>query len=89
MDISGSGTLDRLNLSEGLLGKFLPRIGPKSRSNVRFELPLLIRAMPIVPRGPEIDYVDQKLDDPIKLRIYHGADCGFRLYQDKGVYGRR
>ncbi len=47
-------------------------------------LPLFIRAGSIVPLGPEIDYANQKPEDPIELRIYPGADGEFDLYQDEG-----
>jgi alpha-D-xyloside xylohydrolase len=47
-------------------------------------MPLFIRAGSIVPLGPEIEYADQKPDDPIELRIYTGADATFSLYSDQG-----
>jgi alpha-D-xyloside xylohydrolase len=47
-------------------------------------IPLYIRAGAILPMGPEIEYADQKPDTPIELRIYHGADCSFDLYEDEG-----
>jgi alpha-D-xyloside xylohydrolase len=48
------------------------------------KLPLFMRAGSIVPLGPEIEYADQKPDDPIELRIYRGADGAFDLYEDEG-----
>jgi alpha-D-xyloside xylohydrolase len=43
-----------------------------------------MRAGSIVPLGPEIEYVGQKPNDPIELRIYSGADGTFNLYEDEG-----
>jgi alpha-D-xyloside xylohydrolase len=47
-------------------------------------MPVYIKAGSIVPLGPEIEYVDQKPNDPIELRIYTGADGSFELYADEG-----
>ena len=48
------------------------------------KLPLFMRAGSIVPLGPEVEYADEKPDDPIELRIYRGADGAFDLYEDEG-----
>jgi alpha-D-xyloside xylohydrolase len=47
-------------------------------------IPLYVRAGSILPLGPEIQYADEKPDEPIELRIYRGADGNFALYQDSG-----
>lgn len=47
-------------------------------------IPLFVRAGSIIPLGPEIEYADQKPDDPIELRVYTGADGLFALYSDEG-----
>ena len=47
-------------------------------------MPLYIRAGSILPLGPEIEYAEQKPEDPIELRIYPGADGRFQLYGDEG-----
>jgi alpha-D-xyloside xylohydrolase len=47
-------------------------------------LPLFIRAGSVVPLGPEIEYVGQKPDAPIEVRIYRGADGTFNLYEEEG-----
>ena len=47
-------------------------------------LPLFMRAGSIVPMGPEVQYAEQKPDDPIEIRIYRGADGSFNLYEDEG-----
>jgi len=47
-------------------------------------LPLFMRAGSIVPMGPEIQYAEQKTDDPVEIRIYRGADGAFDLYEDEG-----
>ncbi len=48
------------------------------------EIPLFVRAGSIVPLGPEMQYTGEKPADPIELRIYHGADGRFALYEDEG-----
>ena len=58
------------------------------------KIPLMVKAGSIIPMGPFIQYSTEKPADPIELRIYPGADCGFTLYEDendnydyeKGVY---
>jgi len=47
-------------------------------------IPLYIRAGSILPWGPLMQYADEKQEDPIKLRIYAGADGKFQLYEDEG-----
>jgi alpha-D-xyloside xylohydrolase len=47
-------------------------------------LPLYIRAGSIIPMGPLVQYVNEKPDGPIELRIYRGADGTFTLYEDDG-----
>ena len=47
-------------------------------------MPLFVKAGSIVPYGPAIKYVSQKLADPMELRIYRGADGSFNLYEDEG-----
>jgi alpha-D-xyloside xylohydrolase len=48
-------------------------------------IPLFIPAGAILPLGPAEQYVDQKPEDPIELRIYPGADGAFTLYEDEGT----
>jgi hypothetical protein len=31
------------------------------------------------PLGPEIEYADQRTDEPIELRVHRGSDGGFEL----------
>lgn len=47
-------------------------------------IPLYVRAGSIVPLGPDLQYADEKLADPIELRVYRGADGAFTLYEDEG-----
>ena len=47
-------------------------------------IPLYVRAGSIIPLGPEVEYAEQKPNDPIELRIYAGADGDFNLYEDAG-----
>ena len=48
-------------------------------------LPFYVRAGAIVPIGPVKQYVDEKVDAPLELRIYPGSDGRFVLYDDDGV----
>ena len=47
-------------------------------------LPLFIRPGAIIPMGPFLQYSNEKLADPIELRIYPGANGSFTLYEDEG-----
>ena len=47
-------------------------------------LPLFIRAGSILPMGPLVQYANEKLDAPIEIRVYSGADGAFTLYEDDG-----
>jgi alpha-D-xyloside xylohydrolase len=47
-------------------------------------IPLHVRAGSIIPLGPEVEYAEQKPNDPIELQIYAGADGDFNLYEDAG-----
>ncbi|WP_197092673.1 TIM-barrel domain-containing protein [Labilibaculum euxinus] len=49
------------------------------------KMPLFVKAGSILPVGPEIEYTSQKLNAPIKLVIYTGADAQFELYEDEGL----
>jgi len=48
------------------------------------QMPLYVRAGSIIPMGPEEEYAAQKLDHPVELRVYPGADGDFTLYEDEG-----
>ncbi|HEX5424016.1 MAG TPA: TIM-barrel domain-containing protein [Candidatus Acidoferrales bacterium] len=47
-------------------------------------IPLYIRAGGIVPLGPVKQYVAEKVDGPLSVTIYPGADGSFLLYEDDG-----
>lgn len=47
-------------------------------------MPLYVRSGSIVPMGPDITYVDEKLNAPIELRVYPGQNGRFTLYDDEG-----
>jgi alpha-D-xyloside xylohydrolase len=47
-------------------------------------IPLFVPAGSILPMGPPIEYATQDPAGPIELRIYHGADGKFELYEDAG-----
>ena len=48
-------------------------------------LPLYVRAGSILPFGPVKQYVDEKVDAPLLLSIFPGADASFLLYEDDGT----
>jgi alpha-glucosidase/alpha-D-xyloside xylohydrolase len=47
-------------------------------------IPLYVRAGAINPRGPVKQYAEEKVDDPVTLWVYPGADGVFSLYEDDG-----
>jgi alpha-glucosidase (family GH31 glycosyl hydrolase) len=47
-------------------------------------MPLYVRAGSIVPLGPVKQYTSEKVDDPLTLVIYPGADATYILYEDDG-----
>lgn len=52
------------------------------------KIPVFVRAGSIVPTGPEIQYTSEKLDAPITLVVYTGADGSLAFYEDGGLsYG--
>ena len=48
-------------------------------------LPLYVRAGSILPLGPVKQFVDERVDGPLSVSIYAGADASFLLYEDDGV----
>ena len=51
-------------------------------------IPLFVRAGSILPTGPQVQHTAEKLDGPVTLTIYAGADGSFELYDDAGTtYG--
>jgi alpha-glucosidase (family GH31 glycosyl hydrolase) len=47
-------------------------------------MPLYVRAGAILPLGPVKQYVSQKVEQPLALRVFPGADGEFVLYEDDG-----
>jgi alpha-glucosidase/alpha-D-xyloside xylohydrolase len=47
-------------------------------------IPLYVRAGAIVPTGPVKQYTAEKVDGPLDISIYPGADGAFLLYEDDG-----
>jgi alpha-glucosidase (family GH31 glycosyl hydrolase) len=47
-------------------------------------IPLYMRAGAIVPMGPVKQYTGEKVDGPLNIAIYPGADGDFLLYEDDG-----
>lgn len=51
-------------------------------------MPLFVKAGSIVPVGPAVQHTAEKLDAPITLYVYQGANGSFDLYEDDGLtYG--
>ena len=48
------------------------------------KIPVFVRAGSILPTGPAITYTSEKLDGPLTLVVYTGADGAFSLYEDSG-----
>jgi alpha-glucosidase/alpha-D-xyloside xylohydrolase len=48
-------------------------------------IPLYVRAGSIIPLGPVKQYTAEKVDGPLTLVIYPGADATFTLYEDDGL----
>jgi len=48
-------------------------------------IPLYVRAGSILPVGPVRQYAAEKIDSPLSISIYPGADGRFLLYEDDGV----
>jgi alpha-glucosidase (family GH31 glycosyl hydrolase) len=48
-------------------------------------IPLYVRAGSILPLGPVKQYTGEKVDQPLEVMVYAGADASFLLYQDDGV----
>ena len=47
-------------------------------------VPLYVRAGAILPLGPVRQYTAEKVDEPLSIAIYPGADGAFLLYDDDG-----
>ena len=47
-------------------------------------MPLYVRAGAVIPRGPVRQYTDERVDGPLTLWVYPGADGAFSLYEDDG-----
>jgi alpha-glucosidase/alpha-D-xyloside xylohydrolase len=48
-------------------------------------MPLYVKAGSILPMGPVRQYADQKVTEPLTLRVYPGSDGNFSLYEDDGI----
>ncbi len=47
-------------------------------------VPLFVKAGSIIPMGPAMQYVDEKIADPLALDIHPYADSAYTLYEDDG-----
>ena len=48
-------------------------------------LPLFVREGAILPQGPVKQYVNEKVEGPLAIAVYPGADGEFLLYEDDGI----
>ena len=48
-------------------------------------IPVYVKGGSIVPTGPDKQHVAEKVDGPVVLNVYPGADATFTLYEDEGV----
>jgi alpha-glucosidase/alpha-D-xyloside xylohydrolase len=48
-------------------------------------IPLYVRAGGLLPLGPVKQYVTEKVDEPVSITVYPGADGQFQLYEDDGL----
>jgi alpha-glucosidase/alpha-D-xyloside xylohydrolase len=48
-------------------------------------MPIYVRAGAIVPVDPIRQYTGQKVEEPMTLKIYRGADGNYTLYDDDGI----
>jgi alpha-glucosidase (family GH31 glycosyl hydrolase) len=46
--------------------------------------PIYVRAGAVVPMGPVKQYVEERVDGPLTVNVYPGADGSFFLYEDDG-----
>lgn len=47
-------------------------------------IPVYVKAGSILPLGPEVEYAEQRTEEPTELRVYRGSDGSFALYDDQG-----
>jgi alpha-D-xyloside xylohydrolase len=60
--------------------------GQKTEADAKLDrIPVFVPAGSILPLGPTKQYVAEKPEGPIELRIYPGADASFTLYEDEGI----
>ncbi len=48
-------------------------------------IPVFVREGAILPIGPDLQFTDEKLADPLTIFVYKGTDGTFTLYEDEGV----
>ncbi len=48
------------------------------------QIPVFIKAGSIIPLGEVMQYTKERSMDTLEIRIYHGADGEFNLYEDEG-----
>jgi alpha-D-xyloside xylohydrolase len=48
-------------------------------------IPVFVRSGSIVPIGPPIQYIGEKVQNPIHLFVYAGSDGSFIFYEDQGT----
>jgi alpha-D-xyloside xylohydrolase len=48
------------------------------------KMPIFVRAGSILPMGKFMQYVNEKPNDTLEIRVYPGANASFELYEDEG-----
>lgn len=60
--------------------------GQKTEADAKLDrIPVFVPAGSILPLGPTKQYIAEKPDDPIEIRVYPGADASFTFYEDEGT----
>lgn len=49
------------------------------------KIPVFVKEGAIITTGPDIQYVNEKLADPITVYVFEGKDGTFKLYEDEGT----
>lgn len=48
------------------------------------QMPIFVKSGSIIPTAENLQYAAQKLEQPMKVYVYPGADASFKLYEDDG-----
>lgn len=48
------------------------------------KMPIFVKAGAVIPTAKGLQYASQKPEEPMKIKVYPGADGSFKLYEDEG-----